>query len=127
LCGHIRYSVPSTPLAVVACHCRDCQKQSGSALSLIAVFPKDELHIEGQCASFETSGTSGNPVARYFCSGCGSPVYSETKSGLDANLIFVKAGTLDDTTDLQPAAHYWVESRQPWFPLPEGAVCVERE
>lgn len=127
LCGEIRFKVPAQPLGVVACHCRDCQKQAGTAFSIIAIFPKPLVAIEGECAVFETSGASGNPVSRYFCGTCGSPIYSETKSGQDAGLAFNKAGTLDEVNDLSPSAHFWVSSKQSWLALPDGVAAVERE
>ena len=76
------------------CHCRACQKQSGSAFSLIGVFPADQVAIEGDCSSVLTDGSSGHPVTRYFCDRCGSPIYSETQSGRDEGLLFIKAGIL---------------------------------
>lgn len=127
LCGQIRYSVPAQPAAVVVCHCPDCQKQAGSAFSLIAVVPQSTLSIEGDCAHFETKGASGNQVVRYFCGSCGSPIYSDTQSGRDAGVVFIKAGTLDDVSDLTPSAHYWVSTKQPWVELPAGVFAVGKE
>ena len=127
LCGAVRYSVPREPAIVAVCHCRDCQKQTSSAFSLIAAVPRSELAIEGECASFETIGASGFPVTRSFCGNCGSPLFSETKSGNEAGLAFVKAGTLDETDDLAPTAHVWTASKQAWVQIPDGVYAVERE
>lgn len=127
LCGAIRYTVPSEPAGVVVCHCADCQRQAGTAFSLIAIYPQPAVSIEGHCAVFETIGASGNPVARHFCGACGSPIFSETQTGRDAGLAFIKAGTLDDVSDLAPSAHFWVSSKQPWLTLPEGTIAIEKE
>ncbi|MGK2911160.1 MAG: GFA family protein [Sphingobium sp.] len=127
LCGKIRYTVPSQPAGVIVCHCGDCQKQAGSAFSLIAVYPQPTVAIKGECAVFEIMGASGKPVARHFCGSCGSPIYSETQGGREAGLAFIKAGTLDDVSDLAPSAHFWVRSKQPWVQLPEGAVAIDKQ
>lgn len=127
LCGKIRYSVPSEPAGVVVCHCEDCQKQTASAFSLIAIYQQADVAVQGECSVFETTGASGSPVQRNFCGNCGSPIYSETQSGREAGLAFLKAGTLDDVSDLAPTAHFWVSSKQPWVQLPEGAVAIPKE
>ncbi|WP_374543373.1 GFA family protein [Sphingorhabdus sp.] len=127
LCGAVRYSVPSQPIVVAVCHCRDCQKQTGSAFSLVAAFPRSVVSIEGDCASLETTAASGSPVTRSFCCKCGSPLFSETKSGNEAGLVFVKAGTLDETLDLAPTAHVWTASKQAWVQIPDGIYSADRE
>ncbi len=52
LCGNVRYSVPATPLATVICHCLHCQRQAGSAFSVVAVFPRSELKLQGALSRF---------------------------------------------------------------------------
>lgn len=127
LCGAVRYSARSQPVVVAICHCRDCQKQTSSAFSIVAAFPLSEFSIQGGYASFETTGASGSPVSRSFCGKCGSPLFSETKSGTEAGLVFVKAGTLDETVDLTPTAHVWAASKQAWVHIPDGVYSVDRE
>lgn len=127
LCGKVRYTVPAQPVGVVACHCRACQKQAGTAFSVIAIYPQVQFQLDGECATYETMGASGHPVRRHFCSNCGSPIYSQTKTGKDAGLAFVKAGTLDDVSELSPTAHFWTSSKQPWVAVPEGVAAIETE
>lgn len=127
LCGAVRYSAPKEPLATVICHCRHCQKQAGSALSVVAVFPRGELAVSGELTVFEDRGTSGQKVLRQFCGRCGSPVITDTERAREQGVIFVKAGTFDDVADLDPTTHYWTCRAQTWLPLPEGAELLERE
>lgn len=127
LCGAVRYTVPAVPLATVICHCRNCQKQAGSALSVVAVFPRAELRIEGELNQFEDRGTSGQKVFRQFCGRCGSPVLTDTERAREQGIIFVKAGTFDDVSDLRPTTHYWVKRAHPWLPLPEDAELLPQE
>jgi hypothetical protein len=118
LCGKVTYTCDAEPLATAACHCKDCQKQTGTAFSIIVAVPRGELDIEGDSlASFTTFGTdTGQEVSRQFCRECGSPIVS-LGDAMPA-LAFIKAGTLDDTSWLEPPQmHIWSESAQPWFPL----------
>lgn len=127
LCGQVRYTVPAEPLATVICHCRNCQKQAGSALSVVTVFPRSELDLDGQLTVFEDRGTSGQQVFRQFCGRCGSPVVTDTERAREQGIIFVKAGTFDDVTDLKPTTHYWVKRAHPWLQLPDDAELLEQE
>jgi hypothetical protein len=127
LCGRVRYRVPANPIATVICHCRNCQKQAGSAFSVVAVFPRSELQVEGQLAVYEDRGTSGQTVFRNFCPNCGSPVLTDTERAREQGLIFIKAGTFDDVSDLNPTAHYWTKRAHHWLPLPEGVDLIDQE
>ena len=127
LCGSVRYRAAWPPLAVATCNCRNCQKQAGSALSVVLVFPRDGLTVEGETRTYDDRGTSGQTVHRIFCPNCGSPVLTDTPRAEGQGIIFVKGGTLDDVSDLKPDTHYWVESAQPWMRFPEGDTLLDRE
>ena len=121
LCGKVTYSCDTEPLATAVCHCTDCQKQTGTAFSIIVAVPRDGLDIQGDTlSSFTTVGTdTGKEVSRQFCRDCGSPIVS-LGDAMPA-LAFIKAGTLDDTSWLEPEMHIWSDSAQPWLPLESQA------
>lgn len=119
LCGAVRYTVQWPPLGIATCHCRNCQKQAGSALSLVAFLMRDQLAVTGTLTTYDDQGSSGDRVHRKFCGKCGSPVVTETPSATAQGMIFIKAGTLDDCSDLNPTTHYWTKTAQPWFVFPE--------
>lgn len=125
LCGNIRYEIAWPPAGVMACHCTHCQKQSGSALSTIAMVPRDAVTVTGVLKTFEDKGDSGGTVFRKFCGECGSPIISDIP-GFPA-MLFIKTGTLDDPADAIPATHLWTASAQPWFRFPEGVPLVEQQ
>lgn len=127
LCGAVRYEAAWPPLALVVCHCRNCQKQSGSALSVVAMLARDALTVTGEMRMFEDRGSSGQPVYRHFCPTCGSPLVTDTPTAEAEGHIFIKAGTLDDTADLCPTVHFWSCRAQHWFPFPEGAQRLETQ
>jgi hypothetical protein len=127
LCGAVRYSIEWPPLAIATCHCRNCQKQAGSALSVVAFLKREQLRLQGDLTTFEDRGDSGDTVLRKFCGRCGSPVITETPSATAQGTVFVKAGTLDQPRDLLPTIHYWTCSAQQWFVFPEGSSCLPRQ
>jgi hypothetical protein len=115
LCGAIRYEVSSDPLMCVTCHCKNCQRQAGSALSIIVGIPEDALTVSGEVKTYNDTGDSGATVRRQFCENCGSPVF--TRLDNDDGMMFIKAGTLDDTSSLDPAFHCYTKSKQDWVEL----------
>jgi hypothetical protein len=127
LCGSIRYALSQAPVETVVCHCRNCQKQAGSALSVVAVVPRASLAVKGELKVFEDRGASGHAVFRKFCPDCGSPVVTDTPAAERAGIVFVKAGTMDDVSHLRPAKHYWTQSAQPWFHMPDDAEILETQ
>ncbi len=127
LCGAVRYTAAWPPALVATCSCSNCQKQAGSALSVIAFFARDQLSIKGELTTYDDVGLSGDPVYRKFCGRCGSPVITETPATTALGQIFVKAGSLDDPSGLAPSLHFWTKSAQDWFVFPEGGTRLETQ
>ena len=106
LCGAIKYEIDNPPAMTGVCHCKNCQRQAGSAFSTLAGVPKAEFHLSGEPKLYQDGDTaSGNTVERYFCGNCGSPIYSALPSQPDQ--IFLKTGTMDDTSGFKPMFHVW--------------------
>jgi len=126
LCGAVTYRVDAEPVAQAACHCTDCQRQTSSPFSVVVGVPRDALHVEGDTlSSFATIGTDhGGETRRYFCSACGSPIYSD--AAVMPQVVFLKAGSLDDASWLEPALEVWTASAQPWSPHFEDVPQLER-
>ena len=119
LCGQVRYSANVEPAIVAVCHCKNCQKQTGTAFSVLVGVPKTALSVQGNVKTFHDTGDSGQPVDRNFCPECGSPIISDV--AVMPDLRFIKAGTLDDTSWLDPKMHVYCDSAEPWTPIPEGS------
>jgi hypothetical protein len=113
LCGHVRYRFIGDPLMVAVCHCRHCQKQSGSAFSLVCVVTDTQYRQEGETRVFQDRGDSGSTVDRHFCTHCGSPITSI--AGILPGLTIIKAGTLDDPSPWRPAAEAYCSSALAWL------------
>jgi len=120
LCGSVRYESAADAVMTAVCHCENCQRQTGTAFSIIVGVPAGSLRFEGEenLATYRDRGTSGKAVDRRFCRSCGSPVVTAVE--VMPALHFIKAGTLHDRSWLRPTAHFWCDSAQPWVELGEG-------
>jgi hypothetical protein len=114
LCGQVTYTCDAEPIITGICHCTECRRQSGSAWSVVVGVDRESLHVTGSSLkSLQTIGDeTGLPVDRQFCSNCGSPIASLAEFAPD--VAFIKAGTLDDPSWLEPELEAWCESALPW-------------
>ena len=125
-CGQVRYRFEGAPLAIAACHCTECQRQSGSAFGMSLLVPENSFQLTaGKLRDFTRSSDSGRPVRCAFCPDCGTRIYHDPTYA--QGILNIKPGTLDDTSWLEPTAHVWTGSKQPWTPIPEGGRCFEKQ
>jgi len=126
LCGNISYTIEGDLLATAVCHCEHCQRQSGGAFSTNLVVQESQLTVSGELSIYEDRGRTGDAVyvLRKFCGNCGSPIVSELLE--PAGVLAVKAGTLDDTSAVQPNIQAWCVDKQPWVDLGD-ITAMDRE
>ena len=106
------------------CHCRYCQRNSGSAFATLMIFQKGTVTITGPGqACFTHKGESGQSVYRHFCRDCGSPVYAEYD--VTPDLTVIMAGTLDDPALVSPQWNLYTASKQPWVELGQQLKSFE--
>lgn len=117
LCGAASYALAASPLAVYACHCRDCQRfASGPYAVGIIVNRKDMVFPQpAALASTQRRGDSGRIVRQFACAQCGTRLWHEADHAPDT--IILRAGTLDEPGWARPAVHSWTRSRLPWVDL----------
>lgn len=114
-CGAIRYECAAAPVFSWICHCRDCQRASGSAFCPVLYVPKSALNISGESTYHEVKAESGNWVKRGFCPECGSPLFIQAE--LVPYLQGLWAASLDEPSQFQPSVQVWSGSAQPWAGL----------
>ena len=114
LCGQVRYLATAPSLNTRICHCRACQKATGSAFYARAMFPKDAVAIEGRTARYRSS----ERLWRHFCPDCGTPVFAEPLDMPDR--LAVTLATLDEPDAIKPQMHVWTSSRIDWLKLDDG-------
>jgi hypothetical protein len=123
-CGAVRYRLESAPMFVHCCHCRDCQRQTGSAFVLNALIETDRIALlAGDPEPVPVPTDSGRPHDIWRCKGCRTALWSNY--GGRAKLRFVRVGTLDDPTAVTPDVHIYTRSKLPWIRLPEGVPAFE--
>ncbi len=124
LCGNVRYHSEAEPVMQVICHCKTCQKNSGAAYSLNVAVPEDSLVAQGGTLSTyeDHSGASGKAFYRKFCSNCGSHVFSHGPAY--GAVSFIKAGTLDDPSWVEPSTHIWCDEKMTCVEIPSDAAQV---
>ena len=123
-CGAVRYRLGSAPMFVHCCHCRDCQRQTGSAFVLNALIETDRISLlSGDPAAVAVPTDSGRPHEIYRCPACQTALWSDY--GGRPALRFVRVGTLDQPAALTPDVHIYTRSKLPWVRLPEGVPAFD--
>jgi hypothetical protein len=119
-CATVRYRLVSRPMFVHCCHCRNCQRQTGSAFVLNALIESDRvILLSGAPEAVAVPTDSGRPHQIYRCPRCGVAVWS-VYGGVQ-KLLFVRVGTLDDPTALTPNEHIYVRSKPPGSSCPRAS------
>lgn len=114
LCGKVAFVVTGTPIRFIYCHCRSCQKSSGSAHAANLVFPADSVTwTQGEDVIERFVDVKENPgFPRSFCRSCGSPVPKVSRNRQCWN---VPSGLLDSDPGMRPQANiYWAEHAR-WY------------
>ncbi|MFO1060281.1 MAG: GFA family protein [Dongiaceae bacterium] len=119
-CGAVRYVLRGAPMIVHCCHCHDCQRQTGSAFVINALYETDRIGLLSGAPEPSAMPTdSGRPHDIHRCPRCGTAVWSDY--GRRPALRFVRVGTLDAPSALPPDVHIYTRSKLPWVGLPPGA------
>ena len=125
-CRAVRYRMMGRPLFVHCCHCRWCQRETGSAFALNAMIEADRVEmLAGDVANSDTPSHSGKGQRISRCPTCQVAVWS-TYAGAGEAIRFVRVGTLDEPSRLPPDIHIFTASKQPWVALPSD-VPAEAE
>ncbi len=114
-CGKVSYESSADPAFTGVCHCKDCQRQTGSAFAVVIGIPSASLSVQGDMKTVTGTGDSGKGTTRKFCPDCGSTILSEVE--LMPGVSMVRAGTLDDTGWVKPGMQIYCDSAQPWVSL----------
>ena len=123
-CGQTRYRLTSRPMFVHCCHCRDCQRQTGSAFVLNALIESERVDkVAGHTSGVSVPTDSGLPHVIHRCPACQVAVWSHY-GGIE-RLSFVRVGTLDEPSALPPDVHIYTRSKLPWIVLPPNIPAFD--
>lgn len=112
-CGAVRYECAGPPMFTWICHCRECQRATGGAGGVNAVFLKSAVRFTRGAPKYHDSvGTTGHKTHRGFCAECGSPLAA--RADLFPEIHGVSVASLDHPEQVRLDAHIWTASAQPW-------------
>ena len=112
-CGAVRYRLKAAPLGIYACHCKDCQRFSGTTHTMsMVVRAEDAALSEGELVGFDKPADSGRTVRMLGCAQCGTKIWNEPLSA--PHLLILKPGTLDDMSWARPVGNIWTDRAQSW-------------
>lgn len=122
LCGAVRFELTGRPSRSDWCHCRECQRASGSAAIAWGIWPAAAFRItEGHPTCF-TSSWRGH---RYFCPTCGATLHMIDPT--DDSTVGVPLTALDNPAEVAPDVHGWTVEQVPWFKADDGLPRHERD
>jgi hypothetical protein len=122
-CGDARYRLTTEPMFVHCCHCLNCQRQTGSAfvINLLIEAGRVEL-LAGELQPVDAPRDDGSVQRIYRCPACQVAVFSEYGR---PEVRFVRAGTLDDPSTVEPDVHIFTRSKVPWVVLPDSTPAFD--
>jgi len=125
LCGAVRYSINAKPIITRVCWCRVCQYFAAGNATVNVCFPSDSVSFSGELRDYKSVADSGNVMHRRFCPTCGTHLFSEGEARPE--LIFVRAGTLDDPVLVRPIVTMWAASAPAWACMDEALTTFEHQ
>ena len=125
LCGAVRYTISSAPLATRACWCRLCQYLGAGSSTVNGMFKRDSVVIQGETRDYASVADSGSHMHRQFCPICGTPMFGYADER--AQLLVVRVGTMDDPSAVPPATTIWTSQAPTWACINGDLPQVERQ
>jgi hypothetical protein len=123
-CRAVRYRMTSKPLFTNCCHCRWCQRETGSAFAINAMIEAERVVLlQGEPEVVNTPSNSGKGQKISRCPTCRIALWSNYAGAGDA-VRFVRVGTLDDPDRVPPDIHIFTSSKQPWVVIPPDMPSV---
>ena len=122
LCGAVQWRLNAHPLAINACHCIDCKKTTGATHVIMLIAPNESFSYSGETQAYRKRADSGRELDIQRCAECGTRIFHRN---LASNaLVFIAAGTLDDSSWAMPTSHIYVERVSPGVMMPDDVLKV---
>ena len=122
-CGAVRYRLTSEPLIIHCCHCLNCQRQTGSAFVINVLIEADRVEVlSGEPQPVDVPRDDGSSQRIHRCRDCQVAVFSEYGGPA---VWFVRGGTLDEPSSVEPDVHIYTKSKLPWIALPDSVPAFD--
>ena len=115
-CGSVRVVAEGEPASVVACHCIDCQRRTGSVLGVGAYYPDERVTITGSTREFVRPTDAGNQFLTNFCPTCGTSLF--WRSDRNPGMTGIAVGAFAEPSFPAPMRSVWERSRHAWVEIP---------
>ena len=123
-CNHVQYQLNAAPMFVHCCHCTWCQRESGSAFALNALIETTQLQqLSDETITHHLPSESGKGQSIDHCPKCATALWGHY-AGMGESVVFIRAGSLDAASEVEPDIHIFTESKLPWVVIPEHALAV---
>jgi hypothetical protein len=122
-CGAVRYRLASEPLFIHCCHCRNCQRQTGSAFVINLLIETGRVEVlAGDMQQVDAPRDDGSVQQIFRCPTCQVALFSHYGH---PGVRFVRGGTLDEPASVEPDVHIYTRSKLPWITLPGSAPAFD--
>ncbi len=120
MCGAVSFSISEPLPGALYCHCKRCQRRTGSAFSVTGLTQPGSFSITDGADAVRTYRPDDDGWHKSFCSACGSQLF--TNHPENQELLAVRLGALDQDPGIRPAAHQFVDYAAPWEPIPDDGL-----
>ena len=120
MCGAVRFEISEPVLGLLYCHCKRCQRRTGTAFSVSGLTAPGSFTVTHGAETVRSYQPPDDGWIKSFCSECGSQLF--TSNPENAELIAVRAGALDQDPGVRPSAHQFVSYAAPWEPIPDDGL-----
>lgn len=119
-CGAVRYSISSPLVGAAYCHCKRCQRRTGSAFSVTGLTQPGSFEITEGKDSVTVYDPGDGGFLKAFCAKCGGHLYAQNP--VDENFLAIRMGSLDEDPGIRPGLHQYVDYAAPWEPIPDDGL-----
>ena len=120
LCGGVRFELTEPPVVASYCHCRRCQRRTGTAAAVSARVAPGSLRLTAGDEHVRAYDPGGGGFLKVFCSSCGSALWSQHPT--DPDVKSVRFGAFDSDPGIRPSYRQFVAYAAPWEPIPDDGL-----
>lgn len=124
VCGGLKAESAAEPIAVVACHCLDCQRRTGSPFGVTVYYPRDQVTVSGERSEYIRPTMTGGQFTSWFCPTCGSSV--AWVAGRHPEMLGVALGAMADPGFRGPYGSIYEQTRHDWVDIATADEHLQR-
>jgi hypothetical protein len=122
MCGRVRFEVAEPLLGALYCHCKRCQRRTGTGVSVTALTaPGSYRTVAGEDLVRRWAPPDGGWI-KAFCGECGSQLFTTSPEGSDPEMLAIRMGALDEDPGIRPSVHQFTPYAAPWAPVPDDGL-----